>query len=389
MKIRRFLPLALCLLGMSSLAFAQTPLTPEIRVNVSGPPLGGLPPASVAMNARGEFVVAWGAASAASRDQVLLARVFDADGTPRTGEILVSGQDTSAFGESAVAIREDGSFLVVYNVREAGRGRVQGRIFAADGAPRSEILPIASTYAWSLSVASRSDGGFLVAWAGPAGGGGPTNNKVRYRLLDSEGEAVTPLRDLGWGVQVSVAAGSGDEMVLVWQGLDPRNPRSAVLAQRLRPNGERHGPRIVVTPKQKGGFAHTSVAVEDDGGFLVVWTAYDRGTFARRFRGNRAVPEEVRVLLSPGIGASGIGLGPQDDFVLSWTFPRELTYDLSVQRFDRDGSPLGPGFSLGTANSSFPYNQRIAADGAGNFVVIWQTGHFEESRLLARVFRIE
>src|SRR5687768_6076174 len=125
MKNVRVLPLVLVLLAVSSPSFAQSPLGPELRVNAETEGHQMLP--EVAMNALGEFVVVWSSRERESEagEHSLHVRRFAADGTPETGDILVR-EDVGDYVETAVALMEDGSFVVVYagHLEDVGAGQI-------------------------------------------------------------------------------------------------------------------------------------------------------------------------------------------------------------------------------------------------------------------------
>jgi hypothetical protein len=377
MRNVRVLPLVLCLLGASSFASAQTPLTPEIEVS-SAEPGWNVGEFSAAMNARGEFVVTWSSTRPAppgTAAPALFARWFAADGTPGAGAVLVSEEPASAYDRSAVAIREDGSFLVVHQrIDPDGFERLKGRLFAPDGAPLGDVFPVADSFAGVLSVAAREDGGFVVAWV-------DSGNRIGYRLLTPEGERVGPERRLGIGSEVSVAAGPGNEMVVVWEDWSPTSSLVQVVAgQRLRPDGTRRGRKFLVNQPRRAQIIRPEVAFDSEGGFLVRWS--DRGTRVRRYGKGGAAPGRIR-LVSSMIASPGIAMDREGNFALARLLNRSPVQILIVQRFNREGLPLGPFVPVSTAAGL--WSSAILGNEAGNLVVLWTPDH----HIRAKVFSAE
>lgn len=379
MKIPRFFLLALGLLGMSSFASAQTPLTPEIEVSSAEPGFEA-GEFTAAMNTRGEFVVTWSSTRPAppgTASPALFARWFAADGTPGAGAILVSEEPASAYDRSAVAIREDGSFLVVYQrIDPDGFERLKGRLFAPDGAPLGDGFPVADVFAGVLAVASREDGGFVVAWA-------DSGNRIGYRLLSPEGERVGPERRLGIGSEVAVAAGPGNEMVVVWEDWSPGSSLvQAVAGQRLRPDGARRGRKFFVNQPRRAQIVLPEVAFDSEGEFLVRWS--DRGTRVRRYgRGGAALGKIRRV--PAGFPSSGIVMDPEGNFALGSVRSRGegSVQDLVVQRFHEDGLPLGPAVHVSSSGSI--WDSAIVGNEAGHLVLLWT----RDTHIRAKVFSAE
>jgi hypothetical protein len=110
---------------------------------------------------------------------------------------------------------------------------------------------------------------------------------------------------------------------------------------------------------------------------VVVWQSDphqdgDRGGIFGRI-GGVGSPAEFRVntyttnqQLTPAAAASEAG------FVVVWTSLQDgIGYGIFGQRFDPMGSPLGQEFRVNTFTTNFQIAPDVAADAAGNFVVVW------------------
>jgi hypothetical protein len=133
---------------------------------------------SVAANANGDFVVAWASGPEFASSDTILARRFNAAGTPVGAELQVSAGTTNVKRLPSVGIAGDGSFQVAWeSAGQDGSGAgIFARRFAADGTPREPEFQV-NTYttgAQSLPrVAADPNGNFVVAWqsAGQDGSG--------------------------------------------------------------------------------------------------------------------------------------------------------------------------------------------------------------------------
>ena len=100
----------------------------------------------------------------------MLARVFDTDGHPVTGELAVNVTARGEQADPAIAVLADSSFVVVWD--GSGDGDQEGvfaRQFSASGAPLTGELRVNQTTTGQQcdpSVAATPDGGFVVAWRG-------------------------------------------------------------------------------------------------------------------------------------------------------------------------------------------------------------------------------
>src|SRR4051794_8935334 len=101
-------------LAVPDLCGAQRPLGPPFPVNAPAAALVEI--SSLAMNARGDFVVTWVRLPVhVGERRVLLARRFTAGGAPATGEIAVLDEPAPGAYSSRVAVEDDGSFVVVFS----------------------------------------------------------------------------------------------------------------------------------------------------------------------------------------------------------------------------------------------------------------------------------
>ena len=68
-----------------------------------------------------------------------------------------------------------------------------------------------------------------------------------------------------------------------------------------------------------------------------------------------------------------VAADPGGNFVVVWTdFVQDGSgFGVFAQRFGSSGAPLGPEFRVNTYTTSFQWFASVAADSAGNFVVVW------------------
>jgi hypothetical protein len=122
----------------------------------------------VAMNAGGEFVVAWGARDDDNRG-LLRAKRFGASGTPLSGDIDAGTTDPGRVLSIDVALQDDGSFVVTRDGNFHDYG-IRGRHVAADDVPAGdsefEVESIGVYDQYGPEAAALSGGDFVIAWAG-------------------------------------------------------------------------------------------------------------------------------------------------------------------------------------------------------------------------------
>jgi hypothetical protein len=135
------------------------------------------------------------------------------------------------------------------------------------------------------------------------------------------------------------------------------------------------GPEFRVNTFTTGNQGSPSAAFHPNG-FIAVWESdgqdgSGKGVFGRspssaEFRVNTAVTGDQR---DPDVASSGAG-----DFVVVWTSPQDGSGDgVFAQRFASSGTPVGTEFQVNTFTAGTQSEPAVAADGSGNFVVVWSS----------------
>ena len=404
----RYLLAAATLLLLPAAALAVVPvLGPQIQVNVSARDVQGTPKAAVFPD--GGFVVVWEATARTGpgrNRRVLHARLFDENGSPVTGEFLLTTTAGSAPALDGVAADGNGAFDVawdqfygspsgmteVYVQRFNRAGRpLTGAVLAHDPSPFSR-------YSGALAVGA--NGHVAVIWAADASSPeAPNYRNDAYGRIFSAG--LTPLSgellvasgsdtDHSGPFPDSLALARGDSLVAA---LTYAGDGVAVFVQRLAANGTPL-PTDPIFPATECCISNTydsSLAMAADGSFAVVWDYQ-----------SPADPSRLPLPLSPPSGISGrlysaAGLAESDavlpinrrqlgtltspvvawlpggGFVAAWT--DESGRDGSGSGiFGRllaaDGTPIGRDVLI---NSTTAGNQHTAAiaSGPGGAVVVW------------------
>ncbi len=190
---------------------------------------------AAAVLADGGFVVAWTDTTFTLPDAsgtAIRARMYNADGTPRSSEFLVNGTTTLAQSFPAIAALADGRFAVSWTDASATGGdpagtAIRARIFNADGTqsmPEFLVNTITAGLQTNSSAAALSDGRFIISWTdlslSPDDSSG---SAVRAQVFDARiydgtvaGESVTG------GTMDDYIAGYGGDDRLEGRGGDDR-----------------------------------------------------------------------------------------------------------------------------------------------------------------------
>ncbi len=373
---RLLIPLLLGL-AVPALAVAQRPLGPPFQVNVEAAGLEGAGASALAMNARGDFVVTWVNVplNGSGAPRTLHARRFAADGTPVTGDILVSDDLLDRPGPE-VALMEDGSFFVVLPAYPD----LVARRYGPDGSFQGESVVARRLLRGSYSIAARPDGGFALVWMRQTG----DQLALAARIIGADGQPAGPERRVAKGDSPAIAAEPDGGFVVAWVGEQP-TPEDAhfndlyVLGQRFGPDGRPLGERIAVQGRFHGVVGNLRAAADGAGNFLLLWQEegelrpaggrgeFREGLYARRFAPDGTPLTKVVELEGFRAEAPQLAIDRAGNFVVTFSSSATPVSGTFAQRFTADGAPFRPAFLVVPRTGG----ALVASDAGGNFVVVW------------------
>jgi hypothetical protein len=251
---------------------------------------------AVAGREDGRFVLAW--TSAADDDpadpSAVRARVFAADRTPATPEILVDPLGA----EPAVAIGPSGELALAWvhgdqSPSPAIHLQIQMRRLGADGTPDGPVTTVSPpTELGPLTIQLGKDGqgNILLAESGTFEEWGQGTFVRRFR---HDGKELGPTFHLNHDVR-SLSVGQAGNFVVGWteplgpQGHGSRDSRQ-IFARRFAEDGRPLGGNVAVTGDTPGHRSLGQIAIGAEGGFVVAWDSDQREEFhsdvyARRFQ---------------------------------------------------------------------------------------------------------
>lgn len=249
------------------------PIGGEIQINTST--TGDQDDPVVAMDANGNFVVAWTNDTGLSVS--VQARRFDSNGNPLGGQFTVNSTFADDQDTPAIAMNANGDFVIAWeslNQDGDGEGVYAQRYNSAGVAVGGEIAVNTGTIGDQHDpvVGIDGSGNFVIAWTDSNGSG----NAVRARRFASNG---TPLGSQftvnSFGVDnqdtPAIAMSANGNFVIAWESLNQDGDGNGVYAQRYDRFGNPVGGEIQVNTTTAGGQDDPSVAIDANGNFLVVW----------------------------------------------------------------------------------------------------------------------
>jgi hypothetical protein len=244
------------------------------------------------------------------------------------------------------------------------------------------------------SVASDAAGNFVVIWPSGQDGSGlgvfgqryassgtPLGPEFRFNTYTTGDQSIL----LSGSPSIAFAATGNFDVVWRSQGQD--GPYRGVFGQRYASSGTPLGPEFRVNTVTTSSQDYPAVASDPAGNFIVVWNSWGQdgsmwGVFGQRYASSgtpmgpafrvNSYTTDWQVL--PSVAADSAG-----NFVVIWRSDYQLSpapfeIDVFGQRFASSGTPLGPEFLVNSFTTEIQWEGSVAADPAGNFVIVWSSG---------------
>ncbi len=281
--------------------------------------------------ANGRIVLTWSAYTSGSSGDGsgygVVARIFEADGTPVTGEIAVNTYVTSTQEDSAIAGLAGGGFVVTW-ASSGGDGTdygISAQRFAADGTKLGTEFVVNTTTTSAQTepaIAALSGGGFVIVWTDyTADGSGYGVYAQRYDAsgVALGGEFMVHQLTESTQYQPVVTALDDGGFLIAWSdsGSNTADPSGyGVFVQRFAADGTRVDAPVLVNTETSGNQSDAALALLADGRVVAVWTSATSGT-----AGDGSSDGVFQTILAPA-GTAPASLAPVIDGL-----PESVTLD--------------------------------------------------------------
>jgi hypothetical protein len=173
--------------------------------------------------------------------------------------------------------------------------------------------------------------------------------------------------------------------VIAWESDLQDGSGNGVYAQRFDRSGNPLGLEFKVNTFTAGSQSNPAVAMDRQGNFVIVWQSFGQdeaaslGIYAQRFDagGNPlGIEFKVNTFVVGDQDTPDVAMNPEGRFLIVWeSFGQDaaLASGIYAQRFDADGNPAGGEFRVNTHTADSQDDPKVAMDGEGNFVVVWES----------------
>jgi hypothetical protein len=367
------------------MVLSSLPVGVEFRINTFITDSQGSP--SVAMDASGDFVVTWQSLAQDGSNAGIYAQRFNAAGVAQGTEFRVNTFTADAQNFPSVAMNAGGDFVIawtslgqdgsaegIYAQRYNASGMAQGGEFRVNTVTTGrQITP---------AVAMDVTGDFVVAWADD------TRDRSlfgvyaqRYNAAGAAQGGEFRVNTFTTGSQLgpAVAMDPAGHFVVSWHSIGQDGSSGGIYAARFNAAGVPQDLEFRVNSFTTGDQQISAVALDADGDFVITWnrngSGDDSGTFARRFNSTGVAQGDdfrVNTFTTNVQTSTGIAMNAAGDFVITWS---SLTQDGSgtgtyARQYSPAGVPQGDEFRVNTFTTGEQSLPAVAmAD--GNFVVTW------------------
>jgi hypothetical protein len=180
--------------------------------------------------------------------------------------------------------------------------------------------------------------------------------------------------------------------VVVWQSQESAGTDTSyasIQGRQYAADGQPVGDQFQVNTYTTSGQGSPAVAMDPDGDFVVVWQSdgsagddsSEQSIQGQRFAANGAPVDgefQVNTYTTNRQNLASVAMDPDGGFVVVWSSAGSGGTDSSEtsvqgQLYAANGAPVGGEFQVNSYTTSYQFDPAVATDADGNFVVIWQS----------------
>jgi hypothetical protein len=345
-------------------------------------------PQAVASDDAGNYLVVWSSLNQDGSGWGVYGQRYNAAGIAQGAEFRVNVTTSNDQLQPAVAMDANGDFVVAWSGEGAGdTGGIFARRYNAAGVAQGAELRVNTTTTGVQqypSVAMSDAGAFVITWTsanqdGDAGGvyaqrysaaGVAQGGEFRVNVATAFDQAFS---------RVSMA--SNGDFVVAFASVVQTSTGYGVLARRFAANGTALSGEFVVNTNFADNQQFPAIAVAPSGAFVVAWQSNlqdgsGQGIYARRYdSAGTALSGEFLVNTTtandqrhPAIAMDSAGY-----FVITWESVAQDGAGVGVyaREYTITGVAQGGEFRINTTTAADQQFPSIALDAAGDFVVVW------------------
>jgi hypothetical protein len=193
------------------------------------------------------------------------------------------------------------------------------------------------------------------------------------------GEILVPDAISGDQARPEVASNEDGHFVVAWQSAGADGDGFGILAQMYDSSGLEVGAPIGINTTVAGDQTRPAIGCDDSGDFGIAWQGPDAdedGIFARRYEED-GLPDTSQVAVNTttaGVQSlPSIAMAENGDFLVAWQSPDAAGAGVWARLFDNDGNPLTGEIQVNVTTAGNQQNPQVRADDEeGGYLVVWE-----------------
>jgi hypothetical protein len=341
--------------------------------------------AAIAMDADGNFVVVWSSYFTGDRSNEILGQRFDPNCIPIGDEFQINTTTSENQTESSVAMNAAGNFVVAWQSGDAGFEDIFAQRYDPNGQPLGDET-LVNTFTQGKqrfpTVAMNTDGAFAVVWESE--NLDTETIVVSCQLFDVNGLAVGEEFDVNIPADCrypDVAMDPNGNFAIVWMQDKSSN---SIIGRLYDANGTAKTEPFEVSTINFSSVTRPAIAMDANGYFVVTWDgdpnrAGQDDIHARLFDPNGTPLGDqfiVNTTLTDAQQYPQVAMNNKGEFVIVWETEIEAhtnERDIFGQLFDSSGQPIGDEFQVNTfIEGDQRYSDVVLGDN-GVFITVWQS----------------
>jgi len=290
---------------------------------------------AIAMDATGNFVIVWESTNQDGDKKGIYAQRYDASGVAQGGEFLVNTTTADDQKKASVAMDAAGNFVIAWESQAQdnadGRKGIYAQRYDANGVAQGGEFLVNTTTANDQKeteiAMNATSGDFVIVWESKDQDGDKKGIYAqRYNAggVAQGGEFLVNTTTAGDQKEASVAMDTSGRFVIAWEGVDAN--KKGVYAQRYDAGGVAQGGEFLVNTFTAGDQKEPAVAIDGSGKFTIVWESKNQdgdksGIYGQRYDVN-GVAEGMEFLVNSATAndqkSPALAMDPSGDFVVLW-----------------------------------------------------------------------
>ncbi len=342
---------------------------------------------AIAINAEGDFVVAWRSEGQDGGSRGIYGQRFNADGTAIGDEFQINTNSVAGctYCGPSVAVNGSGNFIVTWPCYDSSSEGISARRYDANGVPLTGEF-LVNTYTDSRQlhpdVAMNDSGEFVIVWG--SGHDPGHHDYTTGRKYNADGVPYGPeflITQVTHGSRPDVVIDDSGDFVVVWlRSGDVDDPPAGdhIRFRRYNADGTPKGDAVQIAD-YVASYNYPSIAMDSSGNFIITWIdkpgTYD--IYAQRFDSTGNAISGQFVVNSSIAGdqyRSSVSSASDGEFVIVWHGPGEGDGSgIFGQRFKSDGTFIGDEFRINTYTIGAQWLPEVAMKNNGEFITVWQS----------------